>query len=121
MPGDGWCNLEGGIRRETRPSSSSLSESEMTSGGLGTHTPAALPCWTKPLGPGDRGELPNHRVVFKHTFMSETSITPVIYLSWLCLASLEILTNVKQYDWFNSKKGLGFIFNSKNPYHDNYC
>lgn len=44
VPGDGWCNLEGGISRETRPSSSSLSESEMTSGGLGTRTPAALPC-----------------------------------------------------------------------------
>lgn len=69
VPGDGWCNLEGGISRETRPSSSSLSESEMTSGGLGTQTPAALPCWTKPLGPGDKEELPIHHFVFKFPFM----------------------------------------------------
>lgn len=58
VPGDGWCNLEGGISRETRPSSSSLSESEMTSGGLETWTPAALLCWTKPLGPGDKETFP---------------------------------------------------------------
>lgn len=69
VPGDGWCNLEGGISRETRPSSSSLSESEMTSGGLGTRTPAALPCWTKPLGPGDKEALTIHHFVFECTFM----------------------------------------------------
>lgn len=68
VPGDGWCNLEGGISRETRPSSSSLSESEMASGGLGTRTPAALPCWTKPLGPGDKETLPTPHSVLKSTF-----------------------------------------------------
>lgn len=69
VPGDGWCNLEDGISRETRPSSSSLSESEMTSGGLGTRTPAALPCWTKPLGPGGKEALPIHQVVARYAFM----------------------------------------------------
>lgn len=74
VPGDGWCNLEGGVSRETRPSSSSLSESEMTSGGLGTQTPAALPCWTKPLGPGGKEMLPIHHFVFKYTFMYKLSL-----------------------------------------------
>lgn len=82
MPGDGWCDLEGGISRETRPSSSSLSESEMTSGGLGTQTPAALPCCTKPLGPGDKEELPIHHFVFKYTLSKKNTHVKKIYHSY---------------------------------------
>lgn len=48
----GCSKHEGGINLETRPSSSSLSESEMTCEGLGTLAHADLHCWTKPLGPG---------------------------------------------------------------------
>jgi len=51
----GCCKQEAGISLETRPSSSSLSESEMTSGGFGTVAQAGLHCWTKPLGPGEGG------------------------------------------------------------------
>lgn len=45
----GCCKQEGGISLETRPSSSSLSESEMTTGALES---AVLYCWPTPLGPG---------------------------------------------------------------------
>lgn len=65
VPEAGCCNLEGGISLETRPSSSSLSESEITSGGLGTQTPADLSCWAKPLGPRD-GKSKSECVSPKH-------------------------------------------------------
>lgn len=74
----GCCKQEAGISLETRPSSSSLSESEMTSGGFGTVAPAGLHCWTKPLGPGSVKDISADIIIFIYLFLYKVKLSDFI-------------------------------------------